>query len=483
MLGEIPMWRDALDLRLALFLLVAAPAAGCLAGGEPERAAGLVGASCAPPLFEAIRDAAAPSAELPGVLFETTRNHVDPLVLVDAPEIFPAMADLIASAQSHVFLQTYLWEDDGDATRELLAGIARLAERRRLEAAPTDPPVLVRILIDASELGFGSAPLGVGMSELARRLEALHLDPALVRWEIAGFVHVLLGNLHSKTLVVDGRDAIVTGANPDADHHYDEGQHDAGFRFEGDVAHALAAEHEIAWGQAWQWTCGSRSVDPDSCAVEPRRSGRLPLPARDLGVDPTPCAPLLVVGRPANAEVFSSDLDVSQAHAYLTAIHGAKERIRILSPRLDMPEVLDALADAAKRGVVVEAVVPQGFDDAGELMPGQGGRSVDAIASLYEEASDRGVEHPCRTLQIRWFSRDGRQPVLGTTPQSSHAKYFSVDGEVAIVGSVNQNRQSWSNSREIGVVVGVPEVVEAWDAQLFEPDFARAVPACQPPAH
>lgn len=454
---------------------------GCLAGPEEvESDRAFAQAGCETPLFAAIREAAEPSAELPGPLFATTRNRADPHVLLDSSAIFPAMAELIAAARSHVLLQTYIWEDDTDPTREILGGIARLAERRRAEAAPGDPPVLVRILLDASELGFSSQPLGTGMSELARRLEGLALDPSLVTWEIAGWRHVAMGNLHAKSLVVDGLFAIVTGANPESDQGYGVGLHDAGFRFEGDVVHALQAELENAWTGAWQWDCGSRSDDPDQCTIVPRRSGRLSLPAPDLGLAPPPCEPMLVVGRPANPDPFSSDLDVSAAHAFLTAIGRARQRIRILTPRLDLPVVLEALADAAARGVVVEAVVPQGFDDEGEILPFQGGRSVDAIAALYEEAIDRGVEHPCRTLQIRWFSRDGLEPVIGTTPRASHVKYFSVDGEVAIVGSTNHNRQGWSHSREIDVVVGVPEVVAAWDAQLFEPDFARAIPACQP---
>jgi len=462
-----------LAVSLALFF------AACL-GLTKEEGAVPLEAACETPLFAAIRAAAAPSAELPGVLFSTTNNRVDRHVRIDSSAIFPAMAELIASARSHVFLQTYIWENETDPTREILGGIARLAERRRAEAAPTDPPVLVRILLDASELGFSSEPIGTGMSELARRLEALHLDPALVTWEIAGFRHLALGNLHSKTLVVDGLVAIVTGANPEGDQGYGVGLHDAGFRFEGDVARALAAEHEIAWSQAWQWVCGSRSDDTDECAVSTLRSGRIALSRPDLGLVPPTCEPVLVVGRPANPDLFSSDLDVSAAHAFLAAIRGARQRIRILTPRLDLPDVLEALADAAARGVVVEAVVPQGFDDEGEVLPFQGGLSVDAIARLYEEAIDRGVERPCELVQVRWFSRDGIEPVIGTTPRASHVKYFSVDGEVAIVGSTNHNRQGWSHSREIGVVVGVPEVVTAWDAQLFEPDFARAIPACQP---
>jgi hypothetical protein len=42
--------------------------------------------------------------------------------------------------------------------------------------------------------------------------------------------------------------------------------------------------------------------------------------------------------------------------------------------------------------------------------------------------------------------------------------------------------QSWNNAHEVDIVVDDAEVVRAWDEQLFEADFARAIPAeaCTP---
>ena len=62
---------------------------------------------------------------------------------------------------------------------------------------------------------------------------------------------------------------------------------------------------------------------------------------------------------------------------------------------------------------------------------------------------------------------------------ASHAKYTSVDDEIAIVGTANMDTQSWNKSREVNVVVDDAPTVAAWDAALFEADFERAVPVEQ----
>ena len=46
-------------------------------------------------------------------------------------------------------------------------------------------------------------------------------------------------------------------------------------------------------------------------------------------------------------------------------------------------------------------------------------------------------------------------------PPTSHLKFMAVDGEVAFVGSSNQDVQRWHNSREIVVVVDDRATVKA----------------------
>ena len=45
-----------------------------------------------------------------------------------------------------------------------------------------------------------------------------------------------------------------------------------------------------------------------------------------------------------------------------------------------------------------------------------------------------------------------------------------------MVGSANLDTQTLNHSREVNVVVDGSAIVQAWDARLFAPTFARSVP-------
>ena len=59
---------------------------------------------------------------------------------------------------------------------------------------------------------------------------------------------------------------------------------------------------------------------------------------------------------------------------------------------------------------------------------------------------------------------------------AAHAKYMSVDDQVVLVGSMNQDTQSWNNSGETNVAIDSSEVTRHYDSRLFEPAFELAAP-------
>src|SRR5205823_10696838 len=103
---------------------------------------------------------------------------------------------------------------------------------------------------------------------------------------------------------------------------------------------------------------------------------------------------------------------------------------------------------AVERGVTVEIVTAKGFNQLAEDLPFEGGDNAEVLRKLAA-----GIEAPCDRLQARWFSWDGISAIAGNGPHASHAKYASIDGEVAIIGSANMDTQSWSQSREVVVIV------------------------------
>jgi phosphatidylserine/phosphatidylglycerophosphate/cardiolipin synthase-like enzyme len=420
-------------------------------------------------IFESTRDMIG-RGTVPASLYSTAKNAADTDVLIDGPQIFPAFRALIASAEHHVNLQTYVWEANTDPTNEIVAGLRDLAARRA-QTAPSGPPVIVRFLLDVSTLGFGSS-----VSALPRAwasVEALALDPKLVTFELAGFYHVGMGTLHVKTVVVDGRAAIVTGANPQAHHNYAQPWRDSGYRLAGDVAVALLADFDHAWMQSKLWTCGS-TEEPEflNCQGAPTK---ISYPILSAELPASTCRPMLVTSREADMNPWSNRTDNTQDQAFLAAFGAARSHIRMQTPNLNDDAAKAALLAAVKRGVRVELVLSKGFNDLTESAPGQGGTNATTVNALHAALAVDGVTEICKKLQIRWYSRDGLRPVDGNGIYASHAKYASVDDLVVIVGTANMDTQSWNNSREVNVVVDDVATTQAWDSQLFTPDFETGI--------
>jgi phosphatidylserine/phosphatidylglycerophosphate/cardiolipin synthase-like enzyme len=438
--------------------------------GEPDT---VVAPRCGSPLYDTIFDATRDviwRGTVPERWYSTERNQADPAALIDGPQIFPAFRALIARAQHHVSLQTYVWEPGSDPANEILAGLADLARRRATEGSGA-PPVTVRFLFDVSAIGFGSS-----ISALPRAwasVEALALDPKHVRFELAGFHHLALGALHTKTLVVDGTHAIITGANPQGHHNYATPWRDAGFQVAGDVAIAMLAEFDDAWQQGRVWTCGAQEGgDPDACSADPTP---LVFDLGDSDVPDTACQPMLVTSRQADPNPFSNRIDNTQDQAFLAAFGAATSHVRVQTPNLNDDAAKGALLAAATRGVRVEIVLAKGFNDITEQAPGQGGTNAANVRAMYQALAAAGVTDVCDKLHVRWYSRDGLRPIEGNGIYASHAKYASIDDQVAIVGTANMDTQSWNNSREVNIVVDDPAITRAWDAALFVRDFDRGI--------
>ncbi len=122
----------------------------------------------------------------------------------------------------------------------------------------------------------------------------------------------------------------------------------------------------------------------------------------------------------------------------------------------------------------MELVLSKGFNQEWMRLPFQGTNDSVARDLLERFRALPPTEQPAG-LDLRWYSRDGRTPMEGTGKGASHAKYASFDDQVAIVGSSQPDQQAWYHSRENNVVVDCPAATRAWDAQVFEPAFCRAV--------
>ncbi|KAF2812027.1 uncharacterized protein BDZ99DRAFT_507495 [Mytilinidion resinicola] len=160
-------------------------------------------------------------------------------------------------------------------------------------------------------------------------------------------------------------------------------------------------------------------------------------------------------GSPNNADAF-----VPQNEAFLSCIRNAKQSIFIQTPNLNSHHLLPALAAAVRRGVDITYYVCLGYNDAGEMMPGQGGINEAFAAKLYKELSlqERTLLH------VHWYTaKDQSKPIHHQFSQRAcHVKLLIADSRVGIQGSGNQDTQSWYHSQEINVMIDSEATCRKW---------------------
>jgi cardiolipin synthase A/B len=144
------------------------------------------------------------------------------------------------------------------------------------------------------------------------------------------------------------------------------------------------------------------------------------------------------------AEPDPGPLVVSPTNArdqLLALVNGARVSLDLYAEVLRDPEMLDALATAAERGIRVRIIISPSADFAAEI----------------EELAASGVDlRLSRSLYI-------------------HAKLIVADGERAFIGSQNLSVTSLDQNRELGIIVD-DQVNLARLTRTFAIDFRAAAP-------
>jgi phosphatidylserine/phosphatidylglycerophosphate/cardiolipin synthase-like enzyme len=398
-------------------------------------------------------------------------SHVDPQLYIDGPEIFGKWAALIEEAELEGDMQFYKWEPETDATETILAGIRTLQDRRKGEGA--SKAIIVRIVIDTSALSVAAPATEEHMPWVMERIEAYELDPRYIdlRFFVVerGFLNQF-GNLHVKTMVVDGRVAIITGANPEHQHDFDKPWHDLATVFYGDIVGGVLDDIDFTHRDAQRWTCSSHSSDREACLVasEPfvHRQAQNPAP-----VAANTCAVLALSRTPS--VIANNAVDNPQDQAFLAAFNGATRVIKIETPNINDDAVKTAILDAVKRGVEVRLITSKEFNESSEGFVG--GPNGANVAELYRDLALLGVSDACSKLQVRWYSRDGQAPIVGNGAYASHTKYSSVDDQIVIVGTTNMDTASWNFSHELNLAIDDNAMAQKLNTQLFDADWGKAV--------
>jgi phosphatidylserine/phosphatidylglycerophosphate/cardiolipin synthase-like enzyme len=162
-----------------------------------------------------------------------------------------------------------------------------------------------------------------------------------------------------------------------------------------------------------------------------------------------------------------------QDQAFLAAFNSATRVIKLETPNINDDAVKGAILEAVKRGVEVRLITSKGFNETSEGFVG--GPNGENISELYRDLALLGVNDPCSKLQVRWYSRDGLEPIVGNGAYASHTKYSSIDDQVVIVGTTNMDTASWNFSHELNLAVDDTAMAQKLNAQLFDADWGKAV--------
>ncbi|MEE1620179.1 cardiolipin synthase [Zafaria sp. J156] len=319
------------------------------------------------------------------------------VLLDDYEAVFAAVARDIDGARTQVHVEFYILVRDG-STQVLFDALARAAARG----------VAVRVLSDHL----------AGLMYPGRRDTEEFLRAAGIQWHPMLPFRPLRGDWqrpdlrnHRKLVVVDGRIGYTGSQNAiDAGYHKkparDGGRlswHELMVRLEGPVVRELDAVFVTDW---YSETGTLLPLDTSPVVL----SGE----AADLDAQILPSGP--------------SFPQENNLKLYALLIHQARHRVGITSPYF-VPEesILLAILTAAARGVEVELFV--------------------------SEIGDQALVHHAQRSYYEALLRAGVRIHLYRAPQVLHAKHFTIDDDVAVIGSSNMDIRSFSLNMEVSVML------------------------------
>jgi cardiolipin synthase A/B len=363
-------------------------------------------------------------------LVESVRRHSsEPLmsgnqvrVLIDGPQTYAAIESELQQARHHIHIETFIFGADEIGRRFA----KQLADKRK-------EGVEVRVLYDS--IGSMETPKSFFDELRAQGIEVREFRPMNpVKnpriWDIQN-------RDHRKIIVVDGKVGFTGGINIDSTYSsastsrpgpkrgMEDGWRDTHIRIQGPAVKQLQTLFFDSWARAGErvHTTGEQSYFP-----QPRSAG-------DMLVT--------IVANDSKSD------DRSLYGTYLAAFTHASKRLWITHAYFaPNEELLDAMAEAARRGVDVRLIVPA-FTDSKIVLK--------ATQATYTRLLKAGV----RVYEL--------QDAL------LHAKSVVADGTLSIVGSANLDMRSFLHNDEANAIVISRDFAQRME-EVFDKDQRASRP-------
>ncbi|WP_306926978.1 cardiolipin synthase [Arthrobacter globiformis] len=331
-------------------------------------------------------------------------NHVE--LIPGYPDSIRAMAEAVRKAERFVNAEFYIMSTD-HVTDDLLTALEEAADRG----------VQVRVLFDH----IGTLRVK-GYNKLLKRLRAsriqwrrmLPLLPIHGQWRRPDLRN------HRKIMVIDGEVAF-TGSQNLIEPSYNNPKHRKAGRewielmacLRGPIVPTL----NVVFATDWLSETDESLEDQLQLAAEPSPG--------DVTAQVVPSGPGFTTEN--NLRLFN------------TLIYSAQHRISVCSPYF-VPDdsLLYAITTAAQRGVDVELFV--------------------------SEKGDQFLVHHAQQSYYEALLRAGVRIYLYKAPFVLHAKHFTIDDEVAVLGSSNMDMRSFSLNLEVSVMLLGADIVNSMRA-------------------
>ena len=335
---------------------------------------------------------------LPGV----AGNHA--VFFEDYHESIAAMAAEVDTAEQFVHVQFYITAWD-DVTEPFFAALVRATERG----------VTVRLLFD--HLGSRGIPV---YKDLLKRLEQTKVE-----WHPMMPIMLLKGRWrrpdlrnHRKILVVDGRvgfagsqNLIEPGYNKPKNHKLGREWVELTTRVNGPAVAELNAVFLT------DWYSETDEILDDTMGQVGERSAA---DEGELTVQVVPSGP-----------GFATE---NNLRMFTTLLYSAQRRISITSPYFVPDEsLLYAVTTAAQRGIEIELFV--------------------------SETADQFMVHHAQSSYYEALLKAGVRIYLYPAPYVLHSKHFTIDDDVAVIGSSNMDLRSFALNYEVSLMLLGGDVV------------------------
>jgi phosphatidylserine/phosphatidylglycerophosphate/cardiolipin synthase-like enzyme len=378
-------------------------------------------------------------------------------------EIIPASIEAIKRAEEEVLIMGYKLNKGCEPTDDLRKALKSLNDKRK----ESDKKIRVRILINAVT-GLGSH---WGPSSLPERFEDIEFSN--LDFQYIEHQHSMFGSYHTKYIIVDGNEAFLSSGDFAKDKNYKTGIGciDIGTHLMGNIVKTIRDDFAHAWTSSSKQDFIPENLNeanqPFNSASQISNS-EVSLVANDVA--------MLHISKKANGYFFNRRYLSPTILALVFAIKNAKSAINIMTPNFNIPEVIEALADANARGVTINIIMSPHMNESREDTAFMGGSNLYGVKKLF--STIRQCENnDLSKLHVRWSVNNDTGKIVKSSdtknePFVIHAKLACID-DVVIAGSSVLDLQSAYYSRESDICIDSHEVTQTYLKEIFFPFFDR----------